>query len=426
MAVEPSAEPAGALSTDQRLALLLRAVQRVEHAVAPTADLEARLEALTETVDDQIAALRGEVAALSANPPPEKALAHLIQALRTELSTGLADNRAELSRLRAELDARSVRLSETVAGVRSDTSSALESLRAAMAARAAEVPALPAAPATQAALEGLASSLGDVRDDVRRLHGELVVGTGQFRTDLAASSAELKAELVQTLEAKPVGGVDRVFTAIRELGEELEGLLEGNETLRGDLRRSVERVLGAIDHSERSVSGQVRALDGRLTGLADDVRAVRALRDGLEALGSGIEGIRQLASRSATSAQLADVTRELQTVLTEIEAARSQVLAVDSAVSRVQAEVVDVTSPKPRPEVLELADSVARLEKEVGGDVEALGERIERLAASLEQKDDEAGDLTETVVRSLRKFSTSARALGAGVREDLRRTRARR
>src|SRR3712207_2975595 len=105
-------EPAGSLSTDQRLALVLRAVQRVEQAVGPTADLEARLEALTETVDDQLASLRAEVAALAAVPPPEKALAHLIQALRTELSTGLADNRAEIARLRAEHDARAVRLAE--------------------------------------------------------------------------------------------------------------------------------------------------------------------------------------------------------------------------------------------------------------------------------------------------------------------------
>jgi hypothetical protein len=160
--------------------------------------------------------------------------------------------------------------------------------------------------------------------------------------------------------------------------------------------------------------------------LAEEVRSVRALRDGLEALGSGMEAVRQLVARSATSAQLTDVTRELQTVLTEIEAARSQVLAVDSAVSRVQAEVVDVSSPTSRPEVLELADSVARLEKEVGGDVEALGERIERLASTLEQREPQGGDLTESVVRSLRRFSTSARALSAGVREDLRRSRSRR
>jgi hypothetical protein len=184
--------------------------------------------------------------------------------------------------------------------------------------------------------------------------------------------------------------------------------------LREDMRRGFDRVLGAVSSAETSVAGEVRALDARVGAMSDELRIVRVLRDGLAALASDVDSVRQLAARSATSQQMADVTRELSTVLREIEMARAHVLEVERAPVQVEREVVTVTA-----------------------DVDELGRRIDRLAEAVEQRLHEPSPVTPTeapapqgesdvadeLAERLRRMSHSARLLGNGVLEDLRNRR---
>ena len=188
--------------------------------------------------------------------------------------------------------------------------------------------------------------------------------------------------------------------------------------LREDLRRGFDRVLGAVSSVETSVSGEVRALDARVGAMSDDLRILRVLRDGLTALASDVDSVRQLAAKSATSQQMVDVTRELSTVLREIESARAQVLEVDRTPAQVERDVVTVST-----------------------DVDELGRRIDRLADVVEQHmgrpsdpgEPEAApappaeppalrqpDTADELAERLRRMSQSARQLGNGVLEDLR------
>jgi hypothetical protein len=164
---------------------------------------------------------------------------------------------------------------------------------------------------------------------------------------------------------------------------------------RDDVRRGVDRVLGAVSSAEETVSGEVKAVDARIGAIAEEVRIVRVLRDGLEALAEGVDGVRQLATRTATSQQMTEVTRELGSVLAEIATARSQVLRVEQSTSPVAAEVVAV-----------------------GSDVDDLGRRIDQLAEVIEER--MAPGATSEVAQRLRQMSESARVLGNGVLEDLR------
>jgi hypothetical protein len=229
---------------------------------------------------------------------------------------------------------------------------------------------------------------------------------------------------VMTTMARAVDVVMReqqaLTEAVRGLRSELASLSLpelDQGPLRDDLRRGFDRVLGAVSSAESSVSSEVRALDARVGAMSDDLRVVRVLRDGLTALASDVDSVRQLAAKSATSQQMSDVTRELSAVLREIESARAQVLEVERApAATVEREVVTVTA-----------------------DVDALGQRIDRLADVVEQRLAEppapppamieqpvAGrepDAADELAERLRRMSQSARQLGNGVLEDLRNRR---
>ena len=202
-------------------------------------------------------------------------------------------------------------------------------------------------------------------------------------------------ELLSTVRAE-VAQVNAVVTA---LGRAVDVLLREHQLLRAeleevrrttgdqreDLRRGVDRVVAAVSSAEQAVAVEVRAVDARVGALAEDVRLVRVLRDGLDALADGVDGIRQLAARSATSQQMTEVTRELGAVLAEIERARTQVLHVEA--------------PQPATVV------------SVGADVGDLGRRIDALAEKLDQPE---------VATPLRRMSDLARQLGNEVLADVR------
>ncbi|MEA3056173.1 MAG: hypothetical protein QOD30_1605 [Actinomycetota bacterium] len=204
--------------------------------------------------------------------------------------------------------------------------------------------------------------------------------------------------------------IDRLETSLRDMAEDTSGL-------RADVRRSFDRVLHEISTTEESLKGEVRAIDQRLTVFGEDLRLVRGLRDGLEALAAGVDSVRQLAARSATSNQMGELATDLSTVLAEIESARAHVLSVDQSVGLAQASTIDVASGG------DVARSVEELERTVTEEMSELGARIEQLAeravvaASAEPAED-------PIVRRLRSLATSARQLGLGITEDLKSRRA--
>ena len=194
-------------------------------------------------------------------------------------------------------------------------------------------------------------------------------------------------------------------------GDDLLGRLATIEASLGSLRRDLSVELEAVAADTRRgvdrIVGEVRSVDERVGGMADDLRVVRHLRDGLQDLLDGVDATRQLAARAATSQQMSEVTRELGSVLAEIEAARSQVLRVDQSPQPQQAHVVDV-------------------------DVDRLGQRIEQLAEAIEERmaadppaTRQEGEAAQQVIGRLRNLGSGARQLGNGILEDVRSRRKR-
>lgn len=252
----------------------------------------------------------------------------------------------------------------------------------------------------------VASALGQALDVVLRDQQSLAESVRQLRAEIAAlgDSAPAAVPVADTAMLDRLAAIEAGVAALRR---EISGEL-GQVAQRDDLRRGVDRVLGAVTGAEQAVTGEIRAVDARVGAMADDVRTVRALRDGIDALAQGVDGVRQLASRSATSQQMTEVIRELAVVLNEIESARSQVLRVEQSTTPVAADVVAV-----------------------GGEVDQLGRRIDQLAEAIEHRlvttpPGRDGAASLLVAERLRQVSESARQIGNGMLEDLRARRNRR
>lgn len=460
-----SDEPRPQDNVEQRLGLVARGVQRMadafgslEQRLSDLADAE-RLQALSDRVDEYRVRNRSEVAQLAERIERlDTETTRAIELLRIVGETLDRDDRGLANRIDAIADRRppwvdelnermlilehriadgpavadsgtNERLIEAVRGLRDDIAVAIGELRVETTAHIERV------------LTEQGSRLIRVQDAIR---GEVVGGTGQLRTDIASDQAALRDRLVEEVSnalraTTPAGAdaerlaaienviaslrdelaIDRLETSMRSMGSDLEKVVEDTTGLRADVKKSFERVLFTINSAEESLTGEVRAIDHRLSGMADDVRLVRGLRDSLEALASGVDSVRQLASRSATSSQMAELTRDLSTVLAEIETARSQVLTVDQQVGLVQAGAIDVGGPAND----EVTRTVEHLERAVTDEIGDLGRRIEELAESVIAQPpvvSEPPELTDQIAKRLRSLASSARQLGLGMAEDMR------
>jgi hypothetical protein len=447
--------PRPADSIEQRLGLVARGVQRMadafgslEQRLTDLADAEG-LRALSDRTDEYRVRSRAEVAQLAEKlerleSETNRAI-DLIRSVGTSLDAGpsrpawvdeLTERMRILERRIAEQPsatstpgtdpAVTERLVEAVRGLRDDIAVAVGELRVETIAaierviteqnsrltRLHEAIGMARADPSTARLEDVQRVLDEVRDELRAVHGEFVTNAGQLRTDLAADAASQRDRVVEAIKSAPIAedrfaaiedviaslrdelAIDRLETSLRDVAQDTSGL-------RADVRRSFDRVLHEIGTTEESLKGEVRAVDHRLAGMGDDLRIVRQLRDGLEALASGIDGVRQLASRSATSAQMGELARDLSTVLAEIETARAQVINVDQQ----QPPAIDVRA---------VTDEMADL----GARIEALADRA--VTAAPASSDD-------PMAARLRTLATSARQLSMGIAEDLkaRRKRAR-
>lgn len=413
---------------EQRLGLVARGVQRMadafgslERRLNDVADKEG-LQALSDRIDEYRVRGRSEVAQI----------AERIERLEAALATAARDaaGRGDDGELVEVVRGMGDDLAVAIAELRAETANAVERVVADQGTRLArlhevlgQVRDRPAPPA----LDDLQATLTEIRDELRGVHGEIVSVGSQLRTDLAADAADQRDRLVEVLSSVPVGderfaAIEQAVAALRDdvaierLETSMRTISEDTSGLRSDVRRSFERVLLSIDNVEQSVVGEVRAIDHRLGGMADDLRLVRSMRDGLEALSSGVDAVRQLAARGATSTQMVDLTRDLTHVLAEIETARAQVLAVDQHVGLAHAGTIDVGVEA------DVRREVEDLERTVSEGITDLGRRIEALASTSAPQ---TGVDEDPLVRRLRSLATSARQLGMGMAEDLRSRRRR-
>ena len=431
-------------SVEQRLGLVARGVQRMADAFG---SLEQRLngladadglKALSDRTDEYRVRTRAEVAHVSERIEKLEAEQQRALDLLRAIGTSIDASTAVANRPSVDISAPMDRLIEAVRGLRDDIAVAIGELRVETTASIERViteqngrlarlhDALSSAreSPTTPRLDELQRVLDDVLAEVRSVHGEVAAASGQLRTDIAADVAALRESIgAPTSAVAPVVDDDRLAAienviaslrdelAIDRLEASMRDMAQDTSGLRADVRRSFDRVLHEISSSEESLKGEVRAIDSRLTGFGDDLRLVRGLRDGLEALASGVDAVRQLAARSATSNQMGELARDLSTVLAEIETARSQVLSVDQQVGRLQAGAIDVQQAMP-----DVAKEVEDLERTVTDGIADLGARIEAIA----ERTVTAAEPDDPLAARLRSLATSARQLSMGIAEDLK------
>lgn len=390
-------------SVEQRLGLVARGVQRMADAfgaldgrLAALADAE-RLQALSDRTDEYRVRTRAEVAHISERIEKIEADQQRALDLLRAIGTSIDASTAVRSTVGAvDISGPVDRLIEAVRGLRDDIAVAIGELRV----------------ETTASIERV---ITEQNARLTRLHEALGAARDSPATP-AADDSRLAAIEHVIASLRDELAIDRLEASMRDMALDTSGL-------RADVRRSFDRVLHEISSTEESLKGEVRAIDNRLTGFGDDLRLVRGLRDGLEALASGVDAVRQLAARSATSSQMGELARDLSTVLAEIETARSQVLSVDQQVGRLQAGAIDVrddAGPAPGPSGRLSGEQVAKevedLERKVTEDIADLGTRIEQLA----ERTVTAAEPDDPLAARLRSLATSARQLSMGIAEDIK------
>ena len=435
-------------SVEQRLGLVARGVQRMadafgslEQRLSGVADAEG-LQALSDRTDEYRVRARAEVAAIGERiekleAEQQRAL-DLLRAIGSSIEAVAARSVAPAGVV--DLSGPMDHLIEAVRGLRDDLTVAIGELRVETAASVERIvneqssrlarlhDALSAAreSPTVPRLDDLQRVLDEVLAEVRSVHGEVAAASGQLRTDIAADVASLRETiappappLAPSVDDGRLAAIENVIASLRDelaidrLEASMRDMAQDTSGLRADVRRSFDRVLHEISTTEESIKGEVRAIDSRLTGFGDDLRLVRGLRDGLEALASGVDAVRQLAARSATSSQMGELAHDLSTVLAEIETARSQVLSVDQQVGRLQASAIDLQHAAPGPDI---AREVEELERTVTDGIADLGARIEAIA----ERTVAASEPEDPLTARLRTLATSARQLSMGIAEDLK------
>ena len=435
-------------SVEQRLGLVARGVQRMadafgslEQRLSGLADAEG-LQALSDRTDEYRVRTRAEVAGIGERieklEADQQRILELLRAIGTSVETG-ATRRPAPSTV-VDLSGPMEHLIGAVQGLRDDLTVAIGELRVETAASVERIiteqsgrlarlhDALSAAreSPTVPRLDDLQRALDEVLAEVRSVHGEVAAASGQLRTDLAADVAALRESvgtgdpaMAPATDDSRLAAIEHVLASLRDelaidrLEASMRDMAQDASGLRADVRRSFDRVLHEISSTEESIKGEVRAIDNRLTGFGDDLRLVRGLRDGLEALAAGVDAVRQLAARSATSSQMGELAHDLSTVLAEIESARSQVLSVDQQVGRLQAGAIDVQQGAPGPDI---AKEVEDLERTVTDGIADLGARIEAIA----ERTVAAAEPDDPLTARLRSLATSARQLSMGIAEDLK------
>lgn len=274
-----------------------------------------------------------------------------------------------------------------------------KALDAALVEREAPPPAAPPAPppppVPQEVLERLAAIEAALGEDRA---GPLVERLDAVRREVAQLAQrpvptlpppEAPAEVLvrlDALRAEVRDGLDRLVArvdgapALPPAPEPPRELLERLDAVKADLQRGFDRVASAVGGTEQALTGELRALDARVGALADDARLVRLVRDGLDALVGAVDGVRQLASRGATSQQVLEMNGELKLLLAEIESARQQF--------RIEPAPLEATVQ-----------------------VQELGERIEQLVTTVEDR---------ALASRLRHAGEVARRLGNNVLTELR------
>jgi hypothetical protein len=389
------------------------------------------LAAVSEQLRSGLAGLRADVVQrldelpAPPAPPDDTSLRESLAALADDLRALQGEVEASAGQLRTDVGARQAQLrDEVVAAVREELAGAATGgrpddddvterlARIEAALRPVDLaPVLDRLAALEARLEEVAGTpptppadLGPVAERLAAIEWRMGEVLDPLRDRLAGVEWRLGEALDpirERLSAHPgpdqpddiLGRLATIEASLASLRRDLSVELE---SVAADTRRGVDRIVG-----------EVRSVDERVGGMADDLRVVRQLRDGLQDLLDGVDATRQLAARAATSQQMAEVTRELGSVLAEIESARSQVLRVERGPQPAQqAQVVDV-------------------------EVDRLGRRIEQLAEVIEERlaaepeGAKEGEVALQVVERLRHLGAGARQLGNGVLEDLRARRKR-
>jgi chromosome segregation ATPase len=374
-------------------------VERVDGIAAWINDLDARVRAAELATTDEKTAreLRRTVEALSKHDPKlEKRLTNRVDVLADRLATlaatvsttaaSLVRKDGEIAALRKDLEEGSKRLDALVREFGKSAGAAeVEKLRAAIRAVQAERPAR----TSNARVDDLSAKvayLGERVDTLAKTVATTAAGLAGREGELATlrqrldeGSARLEQARAELRRMQGDGALARRVDALQEALNETKTALAGRET-------EVVALRSRIDEAYARVGTVVAELQGSLTTLSSEVRALEELpattEQALDAqaaeLGARVDDVAGRVTALATSVETA--LSGLGEREAEIGALSQRVDEAGARVELVAAELREALAQLPPPGTV--AGEAERRFEELGGSVAALTEQVTALVAT--------------------------------------------
>ena len=304
-------------------------------------------------------------------------------------------------------------------------------------------------------LTRLEHSLAGVRERVSDVFDRLAdFESDQVLSDVRATLERLADEMngvranndpSALLEAFDVGAAK----AVERLAQASEGLLARMDrrdsqmaSMKVDLEQAVERSLRGLEAdlagvregvavSDRAARERFNELSLTLTDLRGEMSLVRTLREAIDRISSGVEGVKTMVQEADRGPELQRVASSLGDVSRDIGATRERVMDLDRSLIGLRTELsgtaeIAQASYQTADTLGALIPAVSSLENRIAAEVDELGRRIDSLAGALQStvaalpppRDRSATQ--EKVAREVGERLTALREIAAGVSEAVR------
>ena len=250
------------------------------------------------------------------------------------------------------------------------------------------------------------------------------------------------AALLQTFDEGTSRAVERLSQASEGMLARMDRRDAQMASLKVDLEQAVERSLRGlatdvagvregVASSDRVARQRFSELELAMTDLRGEVGMVRTLREAIDRMASGVEGVKTLVQQADRGPEMQRVASSLSDVTRDITATRERVVELDHSVAGLRTELsgtaeVAQASYQTADTLGALIPAVSSLENRIAAEVDDLGRRIDSLASALQSTvaalpaPRARGATQEKVATEVGDRLTALREVAAGVSEAVR------
>jgi hypothetical protein len=409
-------------------------MQPLRPVVTAVEELQSRLEAMAGEQREQVAgAVDRMVAAVEANRATvEERLAAVaalgertdaVAALVTQLGEQVGATRNELARW-GDPETRQAEVQQVMGAVEAATSR----LETRMQAQADGV---------DAGVAAARAALDELRVELRNeLTGAAGFAGQTARLEELQAAVTATQESVVAVGADAVSRTQAVQQSVQDSVAAVRAEADGrSQAVQQSVQQSVEAVQQAVEQARSEMAGRAQATEAAVTAATE--RLGEQLRAAVEAVGTAVADLRTVLDERGPVPELERALTVLTEIRWDVEATQERVNEVDRKMGGMRGDLADTAQLthagfQAAEAVSAGLTALARLERRLDADLDAMTRQLDALAAAVELSVTAAGRPRETVTRDqvaervsqrLTRYREVAAGVRDAVREDFRRRR---